>query len=206
MIGFPGPLFFFAAVLLFGTGLVHSSDVNWGKKVPCFVVEDTVVCPGCNYRAGLSCPRSLRNSQNCLTSTTTWPTYGKHTPKVTQTTFYEDENSTEDEMPSPTFKPTTPVSVEILKEPTREPIDMTLYLYRIMGFNRYNGYSPYRTPYRRFRYKRELQQEEVQEEEHLEPEVCNWNGDCPCPLICCNTGPGCPKRCVMGIRLPPPFG
>ena len=28
------------------------SDVNWGKKVSCFVVEETVVCPGCNYRAG----------------------------------------------------------------------------------------------------------------------------------------------------------
>lgn len=52
MIGVPGPLLLFAAALLFGTGLVHSSDVNWGKRVPCFVVEDTVVCPGCNYRAG----------------------------------------------------------------------------------------------------------------------------------------------------------
>lgn len=39
-----------AVVLI--SGSVLSSDVNWGKKVSCFVVEQTVVCPGCNYRAG----------------------------------------------------------------------------------------------------------------------------------------------------------
>ncbi|GIY62822.1 uncharacterized protein CEXT_373911 [Caerostris extrusa] len=42
--------------------------------------------------------------------------------------------------------------------------------------------------------------------DELEEGTCRWNGDCPCPLICCRAGEGCPRRCKMGIRLPPPWG
>ncbi|KAF8791932.1 hypothetical protein HNY73_003594 [Argiope bruennichi] len=42
--------------------------------------------------------------------------------------------------------------------------------------------------------------------EELEEGTCRWNGDCPCPQICCRAGEGCPRRCKMGIRLPPPWG
>ena len=120
-----------------------------------------------------------------------------NTPKTTYEeinsteTLYEDLNSTEKILD---YKETTPKTNEIQKESTETPLDMAIYLYRLLSSDDKQYY----------RFKRELQQQQQEEEE--EPEICNWNGDCPCPQICCKTGPGCPKRCVMGIRLPPPWG
>lgn len=95
------------------------------------------------------------------------------------------------------YNETSPEINEIQKESTDRPFDMAIYLYRLLGSD----------SRRRHRFNRDLQQQQEEEEgEEEEPEICNWNGDCPCPLICCKTGPGCPKRCVMGIRLPPPWG
>lgn len=167
------------ALLLLGGALVHCSDVNWGKKVSCFVVDGTTVCPGCNYRAGLSCPRSLKKLPSCNTPPP--PPIVEVSTEPTES--IEDFNVTEK---NPFVFNATIDPDQFLKAPTKSPIDMAIFLYRILGS---------RMPYNR--YKRQTQDL---------GEVCNWNGDCPCPQICCKTGPDCPKRCVMGIRLPPPWG
>lgn len=93
------------------------------------------------------------------------------------------------------YNATSPEINEIQKESTKRPFNMAIHLYRLLGSESHP----------RYRFNRDLEQHQ-QEEEEEEPEICNWNGDCPCPLICCKTGPGCPKRCVVGIRLPPPWG
>ncbi|XP_054719327.1 uncharacterized protein LOC129228665 [Uloborus diversus] len=205
-----------AALLL---SVIRASDLNWGKKVPCFVVEGTVVCPGCRYRAGLTCPRSLKQ-QSCIPSSTADPYHARRRtkpPEKTASTSSSTSASTSTTESSTTEAVNTTTAAPRLlfgKRLTKNPLDMSIFLYRIMDADQL-----------RRRWKKDTQsgstelqqgvwvhledesqndQETVQKEE--EPETCRWNGDCPCPQICCDMGEGCPKRCVKGIRLPPPFG
>ncbi|XP_035230615.1 uncharacterized protein LOC118202558 [Stegodyphus dumicola] len=184
-------------LLLFAAAATQ--DVNWGKKVRCFVVDGTVVCPECNYRAGLSCPRRRPEMKSCIPPVPT--TTARH--PTTKTTTIDETETTTDETETTTLRPTINATEEITFEtylnqtkispirPTK-PLDMSIYLYRILE----NAYR------RRFKRGQQIQDNDDDDDD----EICNWNGDCPCPLICCKTGDGCPKRCTVGIRLPPPWG
>ncbi|CAL1279800.1 unnamed protein product [Larinioides sclopetarius] len=178
-------------VALLWAGLAAAQDDNWGVKVKCYVVEGEVVCPGCGQRAGLSCPRfDADRNRICGQATPPPVVEEENTPEC-------DEAATETKAPVVTTskpKSSTPLiqtELDLMKNETwrqavLKDVSMRTFLYRILQ------------PYGR-RQKREVSEE-------LEEGTCRWNGDCPCPQICCRAGEGCPRRCKMGIRLPPPWG
>ncbi|GFS83663.1 uncharacterized protein NPIL_362331 [Nephila pilipes] len=178
---------------------VVAQDDNWGVKVKCYMVDGTAVCPGCNSRAGLSCPR-FDPDMNRRCDAVTPPISTEKNREETKDTECGNETSEKGitEASSTTTITSTPTIVneislmknESWRKALKENIDLQIFLYRIL--------QPYRM---RQRIKREQQ---TTESEELIP--CQWNGDCPCPLICCKAGQGCPRRCKMGIRLPPPWG
>ncbi|GFQ63863.1 uncharacterized protein TNCT_346361 [Trichonephila clavata] len=173
-----------------------AQDDNWGVKVKCYMVDGTAVCPGCNSRAGLSCPRFDPDmKRRCDEVTSPIPT--EKDREVSKEECDDETTQKNVEVSTKAIPDTTTIEHEIslLKNDTwrqtlKDNIDLQYFFYRML--------RPYNI---RHRSKRE---QKTTESEELIP--CEWNGDCPCPLICCKAGEGCPRRCKMGIRLPPPWG
>ncbi|KAG8197609.1 hypothetical protein JTE90_001541 [Oedothorax gibbosus] len=181
------------ALLLCGVILaVDAQEANFGKKVKCYIEAGTVVCPGCNSRAGLSCPRN--NLKTCDNELYTTQTYEDKTEPTTakETQFFKPTTTTDDNKIPPFSPDIAEEDIAYWAKLAQENKEFRNFLYRILNYRR-----P-RAP----RYKRQIVQQMPLEDD----DTCKWNGDCPCPLICCKTGEGCPKRCMKGIRLPPPFG
>ncbi|GIY07084.1 uncharacterized protein CDAR_365471 [Caerostris darwini] len=180
----------------------QAQDDNWGVKVKCYVVDGTAVCPGCNSRAGLSCPRFdpdmdrvCRESPPALSSSVPPVVTDEdiNKPDCDEETTKEPEVITKSSALEPISTPISEISLmknKTWRESLKNDEDMRIFLYSIIQ------------PLRKTQDKKNKR--EVPDE--LEEGTCRWNGDCPCPLICCRAGEGCPRRCKMGIRLPPPWG
>uniref|UniRef100_A0A4V2H8N1 U42-Liphistoxin-Lth1a_1 n=1 Tax=Liphistius thaleban TaxID=1905330 RepID=A0A4V2H8N1_9ARAC len=167
--------------------LTHQAhaDLNFGKKVPCSIIAGTVVCPGCPARAGMSCPKRPRIKPQ-------WDSCLPSPPEVSSTTT----------------KITTPRAITAVDEISNK-INITetstflpppIYRKKQHPYDYVPGYFLYlfrRNPPIYHRLRRAIEDDQG--------EVCSWNADCPCPLICCKQGEGCPRKCMQGIRLPPPY-
>ncbi|GFT09592.1 uncharacterized protein TNCV_4947681 [Trichonephila clavipes] len=167
------------------------NSVVWGK------ISNEVANESSSVRSGLSCPRYDPDmKRRCDEVTSPIPT--EKDREVSQEECDNETTQKKIEASSTTAIPdTTTIEYEIslLKNDTwrqtlKDNVDLQYFFYRML--------RPY---HRRQRSKRE---QKTTESEELIP--CEWNGDCPCPLICCKAGEGCPRRCKMGIRLPPPWG
>ncbi|XP_015930876.1 uncharacterized protein [Parasteatoda tepidariorum] len=174
---------FYLPLLVMSTATL-AQDVNWGFKVRCFVVHGEVICPGCNTRAGLSCPRVNPPVRACENENEFW----QLPPKTKKPTTIDAETTTsvttETETETTTSEVTTGQNIfdnHIGDVPATTPWDLELFLYQIIS----------EPPKRRTK---------------RDDNSCRWNGDCPCPLICCRTSEDCEKKCMMGVRLPPPWG